>query len=212
MWLSERQKRKALIKKELDHLKKEILEEDVESLFKSVNFSYQKKDGLNVEIPFLDETICLNIPSFTFTKRSGGNLDTQLKVILLKYLKAMKLLHRNEDESFVSLKDLNISGNVTKSLEKAFAYDARSLMTCALAIGGKTASSRDKSITFSVLPGVKFLFVFSEAEEQKNAELEVFVPKRCLNVFFHRDLIYLTRTLIRKILKEAKRTLSEDSF
>lgn len=209
MWISEREKRKRAIKKELELLKEEILRKGTESLLRRSNLLSERKNGLTFEVPFFDERVIIEIPSFTFRKTSGGKVDLVAKIILLRYLKEAISFSKEKDEPFVNLKELGIlPKRATASVEKAFSYDSKGFLRCGETIAGEKAHSQSCGLFFPVLPHVRFLLTFSEAEEEKKANLEVFVPKSFLQIFPPAETVYLVQVLLRKIIKEGKKYYS----
>ncbi|MCX7857453.1 MAG: DUF3786 domain-containing protein [Deltaproteobacteria bacterium] len=210
MWVSEKEKRTRLIKQELTTLKRELVKKDLENLLLNANLDYRQEHGLLVNVPFFDEVIELGIPSFSFRK-SRGNVDTLLKIVILKYLKNLEKINDEKFFDFVNLRELSlIKAKTLKSIERLFAYDAKSFLRYGIALGGKEMAYSDTSIIFTILPGVEILFVFREAEEEREAKLDVLVKKNIQQIFSETELLYLTKIIIKKILNYAKLKMCED--
>ncbi|MCS7281403.1 MAG: DUF3786 domain-containing protein [Desulfobacterota bacterium] len=210
MWQSKRQKKLAQ-KKELETLRREIQKEELEKLLPKTNLKYEKDKTLLVEIPFLSEKVAVEIPSLLFKKEGTRTMEMPSKIILLKYLKNLGAL-----VSLCELSNLRkltfFNEGVKRSVEKAFGNDLDLFIKCALSLGGQISKDPWHFVTFSVLPGVKLLMRLSEANEEKPANLEVYVPETLFGIFSPEEINYLAKYTLRKLLKEGKRLVSEDSF
>ncbi len=213
MWVSERERRKAAIKKEVEELKREIDLSQIEPFFKRLNINYRKGEEQILEIPFIGDLIILRIPSFTFKKVGGASLDTPLKAIILRYLKNLPEVAEGKEEDYRNLEELGVSlSKALKPLKRAFSYDQSFFFKCGTSLGGVRLKERDSPVLFSLLPGIESLFFFKEGEEEKGPELSIYFQKKATNIFSSSELLYMTKVLVRKILKEAKKAFSEYSF
>lgn len=213
MWVSEREKRKIRERFELENLKKEILKKDLESDLKKMKLNYQKEATTIVEIPFIDEKIFVEVPSFVF-KRSGGKIvESSLKLVMLKYLINLSSLSCATQTDIVSFKELGVqTHDIVRSLVGGFAYDPGSFFRCGEEIGGHFSSHTSGSISFFVLPKIELLFRFKEGEENRSADVDVYISRNATFFLSSAELRYLAKIVVRKILKVAKRMFSEYSF
>lgn len=210
-------KRQKAYKAVFDRARDELMESAMEEKFFLAGLRQEQKgDSLRVHVPYFDETITLDIPSFSFSSSRGANITLVARIIILHYINtASGIPLTGEKVAFGDIPacmhyDPVFEKRVLKPLVRAFGYDRYAFLDAGRSLGSKEEQFGDASLTLFAFPKVPITFVLWEGDTEFPPSAKALFDPSITGYLPLEDIVVIAKLAAGRILKTAMKNFAEE--
>ncbi len=204
-------------KKVFDLACEELRKSDLVERLEKARVEYSAREGgYEIECPFFDETIIIEIPAFSFRSTTGSNVTLAAKILVLHYL--LKASGEPLGREKIPYEDIPgcraylpvFDRRVVRPLLSAFGFDRDLFRSAGLAIKGTQESFGDASFTLHALPMVPLTFILWEGDQEFPPSLKVLFDPSIDGYLPLEDVTVLSKLAAVRIIKAARKSYLEE--
>jgi len=211
-------KRQKTYKGVFDRARDELMGSAMEEKFLLAGLRHEKAgDGLQVYVPYFDETITLTIPAFTFSSSRGANVTLVTKIIILHYINNASGIPLTGDK--VAYGDIPacmhydpvFEKRVLKPLVRAFGYDKHAFLDAGRGLGAKEEDFGDASLTLFAFPKIPVTFILWEGDGEFPPSARALFDPSVTGYLPLEDIVVISKLAAGRILKTAMKKFTEEA-
>ena len=211
-------KRQKTYKGVFDRARDELMGSAMEEKFFLAGLRHEKAgDGLQVYVPYFDETITLTIPAFTFSSSRGANVTLVTKIIILHYINNASGIPLTGDK--VAYGDIPacmhydpvFEKRVLKPLVRAFGYDKHAFLDAGRGLGAKEEDFGDASLTLFAFPKIPVTFILWEGDGEFPPSARALFDPSVTGYLPLEDIVVISKLAAGRILKTAMKKFTEEA-
>jgi len=210
-------KRQKAYKTVFDRARDELMESTMEEKFFLAGLRHEQKgDSLRVYVPYFDETITLDIPSFSFSSSRGANITLVTRIIILHYINtASGIPLTGEKVAYGDIPacmhyDPVFEKRVLKPLVRAFGYDRYAFLDAGRGLGSREEQFGDASLTLFAFPKVPITFVLWEGDAEFPPSAKALFDPSITGYLPLEDIVVISKLAAGRILKTAMKNFAEE--
>jgi len=171
-----------------------------------------------VSVPFFDEVITFEVPGFSFKSSKQVNITLVTKIMILHYINtASGSPLSGEKITYEDIPGLRgyqpvFEKRAAKPLVVAFGYDRHAFIDAGQGLGAIPEDYGDASFTLYAFPRVPLTFILWEGSEEFPPSVKILFDSSVINYLPLEDITVLAKLASTRILKEARKGLSEGDF
>ncbi len=205
-------------KKVFDLACEELRASDIAGRLDAAGVTYTMKDGSNeVEAPFFEERITVEIPGFSFRSSDGSNVTLATKILILHYL--LKSSGRPLSGEKIPYEDIPgcrpyqpvFERRVVRPLLSAFGFDRDLFRSAGEAMGGVQEPFGDASFTLRALPMIPLTFILWEGDQEFPPSLKILFDPSVDTYLPLEDITVLAKLAAVRIIKAGRKSYVEGS-
>ena len=200
-----------------DRAREELINSSMEEKFFLAGLrSEHKNNGLLVYVPYFDETITLNIPSFSFSSSSGANITLVARIIILHYINnASGIPVAGEKIAYGDIPSCMhyapvFEKRVLKPLVNAFGYDKYTFLEAGRLLGAKEEEFGDASFTLFAFPKIPITFTLWEGDSEFQPSAKALFDPSITGYLPLEDIVVIAKLAAGRILKTAMKKFAEE--
>lgn len=201
-----------------DRAREELINSAMEEKFFLAGLRFEHRDkGLLVYVPYFDETITFNIPSFSFSSSSGANITLVARIIILHYINnASGIPFAGEKVAYGDIPscmhyDPVFNKRVLKPLVSAFGYDKYAFLEAGRSLGAKEDEFGDASFTLFALPKIPVTFILWEGDSEFQPSAKALFDPSITGYLPLEDIVVIAKLAAGRILKTAMKKFAEEA-
>ncbi len=210
-------KKQKTYKTVFDRARDELMGNTMEEKFFLAGLRHEKTaDGLQVYVPYFDETITLTIPAFTFSSSRGANVTLVTKIIILHYINnASGIPLTGEKVVYGDIPacmhyDPVFEKRVLKPLVRAFGYDKHAFLDAGRGLGAREENFGDASLTLFAFPKIPVTFILWEGDGEFPPSAKALFDPSITGYLPLEDIVVISKLAAGRILKTAMKTFSQE--
>ena len=204
-------------KKVFDLAREELRVSDPVAKLRNARVEYTAfNGGYEVNVPFFEERIIIEIPDFSFRSSEGSNVTLATKILVLHYLlKASGEPLRQDKITYEDIPGCRpylpvFERRVVRPLLSAFGYNRDLFRSAGNKLGGVNEAFGDVSFTLNALPMVPLTFILWEGDQEFPPSLQVLFDP-CIDTYLPlEDITVVSKLAAVRITKAARKTCTSE--
>ncbi len=197
---------------------KELINGRYTEQFAKGGLKYTPRDtGGLLEIPFFDDTITMDLPSFVFKSSRSANISLVTRILIMHYINNATGIPLGGEK--VAYGDIPacmhyepvFAKRVQKPLQNAFGFDRHAFLEAGVAMGGKEEEYGDASFTLFALPKIPITFILWEGDDEFPPSAKVLFDPSIVGYLPFEDIVFIAKLATARILKTAHKLHNDEA-